>query len=318
MKVGEFFIDMGINATPGATTLKDFLGTMGGLKMSTLSAVGALGTIGMFLSNTVDMTSNASVAFQKFGNQTGLSTQELQNWQIAAKQANVDANTIAGGIFNLQMNLAALARGEGNISPFQKLLVSPEGGAFKVLDALRERRKFMDPAQFTGLISQLGLSPEWVNVLKLSNEEYKKFMETAKGLSPQAISDVLKMTESWNKLGLKIRDARLQIGSFLANPIKFELDYFIKNFDSSSLSSSLLTGASMPFLPFAQSLNKLLHDYTPLGYAYDKSGLDGGKRVTNLHMNVYGDTHDKKFAEDVASMVEQTEAQMPLPESSIQ
>ena len=312
MKVGEFFVDMGINATPGATTLKDFMGSMMGMRMSTLSAIGALGTVGTFLMGTADMASNAAVSFQKFNNQTGLSTTELQNWQRAAKMVNVDANTVANGIFGLQMRLAEFARGEGNPAPFQRLMIQPGNNAFEVLDALRERKAYIDPAQFTSLIGQLGLTPDWVNVLKLSNEEYKKFKETAHGMGPEMQSDVLKMTESWNRFYLKIRDVNLLLGRTTAGPVRQALDTITENMDSKDLASmtwSLLKAAGIALTIPARIITQL-----PYG-----GKAEPGVSTTTKHVaiNVYGDTHDEKFAADVASMIDETEGQIPLTESTI-
>lgn len=319
MKVGEFFVDMGINATAGATTLKDFIGSMGRMRLSTLSTIGALGTVGSYIMGIVDQSSNAAVSFQKFSNQTGLSSQELQRWQIVAKQANVSAGDIAGSIQNLQSKLATIRLTGQGVKPFQILGISPLGNAFDILTKLRQKMGQVSPDVFTNLIQEMGLSPDMVNVLKLSDQEFANFVSTAHGMSPQIETNVLKMTEAFNKLWLKIKDVNYEIANFASGPISMALSEVLKNWDTKTLGSAVGTGAKLgtdvltsPFRQMDRLVSAVAADMT------------GHRLQTNhLAISVTGDTKDVSFAQQVAElvvnkltgMVNETEAQMPASES---
>ena len=319
MKVGEFFVDLGIKTDKGSATLRDFASGMAGLKLATVSTVGSLATAGEFFLGTIKNASSAAVSFQKFTNQTSISAQELQKWQIVAKQANVSADVVAGGVLNLGSTLARLRlTGEG-VMPFSILGVSPMGGTMDVIKSLRKRMPFIEPNQFRNQLSAMGLSPEWINIMKLSDKEFANFERTAHGMSLQVETDVLRMTLAWNQLWLKIKDVSYMTGHALSGPLGRVLGEINSNWDTKTLGSAALSGANIIFNP-APAVNSLLHDYTPLGFIYDMFKGSAGKSAAttnNVSMNVYGDTHDKAFAQEVSDrVISQTEAQMPISETT--
>jgi len=317
MKVGEFFVDMGINASPGATTLKDFLGTMGKMRMSTLATIGALGTIGGYIMGTVDQASNAAVAFQKFSNRTGLSAQELQRWQIVAKQANVSADAVAGSVMNLQSRLANVRLTGQGIKPFQILGISPLGNAFDILTKLRARMGEVSPDVFTNLIQEMGLDPSMVNVLKLSDKEFANFVDTARGMTPEVESNILKMTEAFNQLWLKIKDINYEIANMASGPITSILGAIVKElgnknytpterfFQAGTKAVDELFGTSMT--PFLKQVNA--------GWNRQQET----KRLYSIRVAAAVNEKDvpsfKDFVRDLEKTLNETEAQMPPGET---
>ena len=304
MKVGEFFVDLGINATGGAT-LRDFASGLLGMKMSTLSVIGALGAVGNYFVGAAGAAANSSIAFQRFANQTGISAQKLQELQIVGKQANVSVDDVASGVFNLQMSLAALARGEGNIAPFNKLLVDSYADLDTVLLQLRQRAKTTEPIQFTSQIMEMGLPASFVNVLRLSDKEYSDFRKTAHGMSAQMQSDNLKSVESMVQLGLKIKDINIQSGH-----VALGVGAAAAKFAAGGIDKGGYKGAADVIGAPAIAFNALAN------------GLIGAvdKKVTNYFTTtVNGDTHDKSFAEDVTDGIteymDQVSGQTPVGES---
>ena len=113
--------------------------------LGTIAVIGALGAVGNYFGGAAGAAANSSIAFQRFANETGISAQKLQELQIVGKQANVSVDDIASGVFNLQMSLAALARGEGNIAPFNKLLVDSYADGVVVHIEVSYRTRLFDP-----------------------------------------------------------------------------------------------------------------------------------------------------------------------------
>lgn len=315
MNVGEFFVDLGITSS-GASTLKDFIGAMGNMRLATLGTIGALGTIGTYIGGTLVDASGAAVAFQKFTNQTGLSAQELQKWQIVAKQANVSASDVASSVFNLQNNLAGLRIGQGDLTPFKILGVSPLGDAWSVLKDLRAARSRVSPEQFTRQIGAMGLSPSMVNVLGLSDKEFQSFLNTAQGMSPQVESSVLKMTEAFNRLWLKIRDVNYEIAGIAAGPLGALADRLAAFIDSKDkVKDAAKMGDEFFGTGMAPSLDTM-RSWRAEGHKKYEAN-----RTNNLTMTVNGNTHDTSFADSLvggllAGFLNETEAQMPVPESN--
>ena len=312
MKVGEFFYELGIDAKPGKESVDSFIKSILELKTATMLTGLGLGTLEEFFRSSITSSSQAAVNFQKFTNQTNLSWQELQRWQIVARQANVSAETIASGVFNLQMNLAALARGEGPIGAFQKLGIGPEGNPFQIIERLRAESKRIAPAQMTDLVQQIGLSPEWMNVIRLPDEQFAEFKKAAFGMSAEGEKSILEMTKSWNELWLAMNDVRIAIAEILSGPLGKLLHLTAELLRNPTGGGT--TGVAMAGVP---GMMGDIYDWatkpTP-----EKNWAKGGDNLTNtVHMTVNGDTHDKNFADDVVKKIfDETEANLPLNEST--
>lgn len=214
MKIGEFFVQLGVQADN--KTLKDFAGQIADLPLSVAGGIASLIGLEYELTKLAGEAMNTAVGFQMFTNQTGLSWQELQKWELVAQQANVSAETVASSVNALQRQIAEVKMGRGNIAPFQLLGVAPTD-AFDVLNKLRDRIKGLDAATATNLISQLGLSPDMINVLKLSNEQIANLSKTVRGLTTDQEAQFLRTKQSIVQLKLAFKYAGFDIvGHFLA------------------------------------------------------------------------------------------------------
>lgn len=117
-----------------------------------------------------------------FTRQTGLSIDNLN--KIAGAGMMIDINfspeKAAQGLMSLQSNLAQIRLGQGNIEPFQILRISPVGkDATQIIEDLREAIKGVDDMTAVNLIQQMGLSPEFISLLRLTKEEYNDLIATS-------------------------------------------------------------------------------------------------------------------------------------------
>lgn len=183
MKLGEFFVELLVDAGKGSLTVRDLIGKFGDLDAVSASVVGGLGVMGEKFAELADRAFEAAAGFEAFSSQSGLSAQELQKWQIVAEQANVSAGAVANSVMSLQKQLAEIRLGRGNIAPFQMLGISSQQSAFGVLTQLRDRLRGMDRATATNLISQMGIDPSMIQLLTLSNEKFAEFTKTISGMS---------------------------------------------------------------------------------------------------------------------------------------
>lgn len=216
MNIGELFITLGIKGQ-GLGTLKDVAKTIANLPVDAAAAIAGMAGISLELNKMAEEALATSVAFQAFSNQTGLSWQELQRWQIVAEQANVSAQTVASSINQLERNIQEIKLGRGNIAPFQMLGINPVGqNAFGVIEQLRKRIQGINPAMATNLISQMGLSPEMMNVLRLSDRQFAEFGKTIHGISDQEQKDFIRTKLELTQLGQTFRYTMFEILSHLS------------------------------------------------------------------------------------------------------
>ena len=176
--IGELFVQLGVKAE--TTKLGDFAKSLMTLNLGAILTAGTVGMLVYKLAELVEGATKAAIAFQKFNFQTGLSSVELQKWQLMGERANVSAETVSQSFQAVQKNLAEIRMGRGNIAPFQILGVSAQSNAFQVLEQVRQRIKGLDNATATNLITQMGFSPEMINVLKMSNDEFAKMGDLSK------------------------------------------------------------------------------------------------------------------------------------------
>lgn len=176
--LGELFITLGVKADEAK--LKRFDEGVKSLRNGAIALTAAFTGAVVGLNRFVDGTLQGVVALQNLSNQTGLAIEELERWQQAGQLSNLalNAEQIAQSIGNVQQNLAQIRLGQGNLSPFQLLGVDVIGqDAFSVLEQLRGSIQGLDAATATNLLGQIGLTPDFINLLKLSREEFESLSE---------------------------------------------------------------------------------------------------------------------------------------------
>jgi hypothetical protein len=175
MKLADFFIALGIEMDESKLkridkSIKDFRNNIRDTAIAFTAA-------GYALDRFVGGATQGVAALKNFNQQTGLSVEKLQEWQQAAKLSNltIEAQTVAASIQSLQRNIAEIGLGRGNASPFTILGIDVSGkDAFQVLEDVRNKIKGIDNATASVLLSDLGLDPAMLSVLRLTNEEFEK------------------------------------------------------------------------------------------------------------------------------------------------
>ena len=147
--------------------------------------IGSLRRLGAMAVGTVvalDRMTNSMLrlnqAYMSFNQQTGISINSLNRVAGAAvlSNYNMSAETVMSSMQALQSNLAAIRLGQGNIAPFQMLGISPVSkDAEQVIDELRIAIQGLDDMTAVNMIQQMGLSPEFISLLRLSREEADQF-----------------------------------------------------------------------------------------------------------------------------------------------
>ena len=119
----------------------------------------------------------ANQAYVSFNQQTGISIDAANRLMGAGMLANYSLapEAMMNSLQALQSNLAAIRIGQGNLAPFQILGINPAGkDATQIIEDLRIALEGVDDAMAVNLIQQMGLSPEFISLLRLSSEEVKR------------------------------------------------------------------------------------------------------------------------------------------------
>lgn len=258
--IGELFIALGFKVDD--SKLKSFDGgvkTLGKnlIKVPVIAAAAAF-AIDRFAASAF----NAAVALQNFNNQTGLLESKLRQFQVAGQLSDISlsADQVTASVSNLQKNLTDISLGGGNISPFQMLGVSVVGkDAFQVIEDIRENIKGLSPALATSLISQTGLDPKFINILRLSNEEFAK-LGNQYILSDKANKDLVDLGTAFTNLKLALTFFKNQVVVLISKPLiglAKSIQKMTGNLTKGVIAFRKMTGSSKPLARALQFLTLL-------------------------------------------------------------
>lgn len=164
------------------------------------------------ISRLTAQTRQHALAYRDFAFQTGMPLKNLQQFEAAAAQVapNLTGERIASELTNLQQNLTNIEFGQGNIFPYQLLGISATTkDATQIVNGLRNAIQGLSNARAINLIERMGLSRDWLYILRMSREEFSKI--TAVMLSPQQIQRTTQMALAFNKLKFSLANFRDQL-----------------------------------------------------------------------------------------------------------
>lgn len=222
MNLGEFVVKLGFSAD--TLKLKDFTKAIGDIPVEVASSIAALAGFEYELMKLTEQAIETAVGFQLFTNETGLSWKELQKWQIVAQQANVSAESMTSSVEALEHQMAEIRLGRGNIAPFQMLGIGVNQSAFQALDQIRQRIQGLDKATATNLITQMGLTPEMMNVLTLTNQKFGELSRTVSGLTGEQEGSLLRAKEQLTQFGLVAKYIGFDVVTHLIDDFELLLD----------------------------------------------------------------------------------------------
>ena len=153
--------------------------------MTSIKFIGAIGaTVTMLdrLGNSLLKSNQMYITFEK---QTGLGIGRLNRMAGLAQLSGMGLSPeqVAGDLQGLQQKIYRLGMtGEGS-GIFAQLGMNPMGmKSDQFIAALRQRTKGMSAESKSYILSELGLSQEWLNVLELTNEQFAQHIKDSKEL----------------------------------------------------------------------------------------------------------------------------------------
>ena len=197
-----------------------------GKSMAIVSA--AVGAGIYSLNKFVDNTLQNTIAMENFNTQTGLSVKKLQEWQRAAQLSNlsISAEEVSSSIAGLQRQIVELHQGRGNAEPFNNLNIQVGGtgkDALEILEEVRASIVNLDNATATNVIAKMGINPQMINVLRLSNQEFAE-LSKARFLTKAQRDDIMSLGKSFKALKMEMQSLKDQavakISPFLKDIIK--------------------------------------------------------------------------------------------------
>lgn len=150
-----------------------------------LKMIGAIGATVTMLDRMGNSLLKANQMYITFEKQSGISISRLNRMAGIAQMAGtgLSPEQVAGDIQSLQSKIFRFERFGENAKTFGMLGINPRGmDSDKLILSLRKSLSRYSGRVKSEILSELGLSQEWLNVLDLSNEQFNEYMRTANKL----------------------------------------------------------------------------------------------------------------------------------------
>ena len=134
------------------------------------------------LGNSLLKSNQQYITFEK---QTGMSISRLNRMSGLARLSgmNLSPEQVAGDIQSLQQRIFRLGMTGEGAGIFAQLGMNPMGmKSDQFIMSLRQRTRGMSSQAKSYILSELGLSQEWLNVLDLTNKEFSDYLKQSKEL----------------------------------------------------------------------------------------------------------------------------------------
>lgn len=210
MKLGELFVDLGVNSGSALNSLTNF-------SLKFLAVKNAASQFADSIDGLFGDTARYGQQLIKNNFITGQSIGWMQKMKFRAEQVGASFEDVIGVLKNLQKANADILMGQGNIAPFQKLNIdmSKLREPSQLLDEIMSKLMRLEPAFRQALASELGISEQVLFMYQQKTLEMDKQL-----LLTQEEADAL---NSLNKEWLHLQQA---IGAWWDKKIAGMADFF--------------------------------------------------------------------------------------------
>ena len=168
MTVGELFVRLGF-ANEGKEDLKNIEAKLKETALTAGKAAFAVDALMAAFLALLNSAMNSAVGFQKFALATGLSTDQLKQWQYTAALANVSSQALTETVKAIQMaGVRVSATGEG-YGAWALLGIDPRQNPFTILKQLQTELNSLNQQRVAAaryIVTQAGLSEDIFQMLR--------------------------------------------------------------------------------------------------------------------------------------------------------
>lgn len=211
MRIGS--LDIKINIKGG----KESIATMEQLKATTLKTKVAMIAAVVALAKMSQEARRLAMNLEVFETATGITGDALQKMSFRAAAAGVSLDNYGDTLQRIQQMTMAIARGEGDVSPFAINQIGISKDPIKVLDQIQARLKQFhatDPARAAQLAQDFGLSNEMMYALLKGQTEEIESQWLLKAKDKDAL---VTLNKEWYKLWWYVKQIGIRLQGFLAH-----------------------------------------------------------------------------------------------------
>lgn len=188
MKLGELFVDLGVNSGNALNSLTNF-------SIKFLALKTAASQVADSIENVFGDTMKLGQQLEKMQFITGLSLEWMQKMKNSAEQTGSSFETVIATLKNLQQENAKIMMGEGNVAPFQKLGidVSMLRDPTELLDEIMAKIMRLEPAFKQAMLAELGISEDILFMYQQKTLEVEKALQ----LTEEETKNLNELNKEW-------------------------------------------------------------------------------------------------------------------------
>lgn len=223
--IGEFFIDLVVDAGKGELTVGNLVKSMGELEVASVGEIAVLAELANRLAQITDAAIRSALGFHEYEASVGGTSKALQEWQSAARHTTVSADTVRTSMMGISEQLEDIQRfGEASHAPIRNLVNTLRDVSFagltpknpeELLKRIRQSHIFqgMNAADQFGVLRHAGLGG-MLELMQMRQKDFDKYSKETTVMSEREI-------EKYNK----IHDTMASIEAIAANIKRFIADW---------------------------------------------------------------------------------------------
>lgn len=188
MKLGELFVDLGVNSGSALNSLTTF-----SIKFNSLAMMAE--KVGDIFDNTFGKVANFGQQLAKANRATGISVEWFQKMKWSAEQTGTSLETVISAVKGLQKANADILLGQGNIKPYQRLNIDMSylRNPTQLMDEIMSKLMRYNHAFQQTLLSELGISEDILDLYKQKTIN----IHDSLGLTQQEVEELDDLKKEW-------------------------------------------------------------------------------------------------------------------------
>jgi hypothetical protein len=262
MTVAELFINLGVKGDgPAQKALVGMKKGLGDISSASLAAKAGVLAVLYGLERLTQGAAQQGLELQQFANLTGLSTDRLQRWQYAARQAGVSNEEMAASFKGIQTAMGNMQLGLGapaGFGVFARTVGFDQTklrDTFYVMEKLKEFAKVSPPDVGNQILKSFGLGEGTIQFLRTTSVELDK-IKPRNLFSEAEINQLAKVNIAWSNFW---------------NTVKLFSGHFTAKYGADVIKD--IASAFQFFVHLGSDVNKLIKDFPVLQDVAVAAGL---------------------------------------------
>lgn len=241
IKVGEFFIDLAVDAASGNLSVKQLIGAMGELEVASLGGTYGIAKVVEKLYNMGHAAAETAVDLLSLRDVTGADPKMVQRWELAGQRIGISAGAIKSSIKSVGDTMAAIS--QMRASPPELLtrfgiIPSMSKDAGKVYSDLMQKvagnkdfwSNLYGPRERISFLKTMGLGEEDLRILQeMRGGRWRP--DTIKGLSGKQMEDFKNLSRTTTEIMQLMTDIASRLilhGGTLEGILERAKNYLVK------------------------------------------------------------------------------------------